>query len=696
MARRDRRGGGPGELQRDTRTSFEPSPFAEMDSALEDEPVSVLRALRRARVERAESEERFRCIADNIEEVFYQVGSGHNVLYVSPAYETVYGRPIADVYRESQRWLDAVHPQDAQVVEEARRNIRPGEPLDVEYRILWPDGAVRWVRDRAYVAAGKGAGTVGVVRDITDERKLQEELAHAHKMEAVGVLASSVAHDFGNLLHGIMGGTSMALSPDTPPERARVYQQHVLEACRRGSALVAQLMSFGHKRSLNPTPMSLDAFLDDSSELIDRLLGEHIEIEVEPGAPHAVLLADPVQIEQILLNLAANARAAMPTGGTLAISTHDVELPEGRGRPAGNYVRLIVRDSGVGMDNATMARIFDPFFTTKEIGNGTGLGLSTALDTVRGLGGFLEVHSEVGRGTAFVIDFPRLEGGTVRPERRSRPRIRFRGMALLIEDDGLVRITVRHYLEELGFVTIAVDNADDALEHAELHRDEINLVVCDVTLPGENGPSLIARMRERHGNGVPVLFITAHSPWDLVDQGIVDARAPLLGKPFERDALGAKLREILPPALRRRPSYAAIPIPEAAEPITGRHRSARLHVMIVEDNLGARLALGDHLTDLGYAVSAFGRPIDALDVAPTAPPIDVLLVDLGLPGMSGDELARRLRAMQPSLRVVYMSASRNLPAGLDGPCLKKPFDLDRVATAVRAALDAAAAAAASA
>jgi len=659
----------------------------ESSSAYEEERVSVNRGRRRADDELVEDGQRFRNIAGNIEDVvFYEVGPDDRVLYVSPAYEGVYGRSVRSVYDDEPLWLDAVHPEDVSDLRVARAQIRSGEPLDEQYRIVRPDGSVRWVRDRAYPVSERVAGAVGVVQDISEERLLEDELLHAHKMEAVGVLASGVAHDFGNVLHGIMGGTTIALSPSTPPERARAYLQRVLEACRRGSALVTQLMSFSRKQRPNPAPMSLDRLLDESAVLLDRLLGEHIELEVEPNAPMAALLADPGQIEQVLLNLAANARAAMSMGGTLAISTEVVDLPAQPDQPAGEYVRLVVRDDGTGMDETTKERIFDPFYTTKDVGAGTGLGLSTALETVRSLGGHIRVHSELGCGTAFVVDFPRLEGGALVAAPRSRPKIRFRARALLVEDDGLVRIGVRHYLEELGFDTIAAENSADAIAHADMHRDQIDLVVCDVTLPGDNGPRLIQQLRARHTNGFHVLYISAHAPRELLDQEMIARDEPILTKPFERDALEAKLGQMLPPSLRRRASTPSVRIPTIAKVEGQRREEARQHVLIVEDNRGARLALTDHLTDEGYDVEAFGRPSKALAAARGGKRFDVLLVDLNLPEMTGAELVRRLRMDGRRPGVVFMSACRELPAGLRGIHLMKPFDLGQVTAALTTAL----------
>ncbi len=380
----------------------------------------------------------------------------------------------------------------------------------------------------------------------------ETERQHTQKMETVGVLASSVAHDFGNLLHGIMGATAIALSPDTPPDRARAYLQRVLESCRRGSSLVAQIMTYSRKQPEKPSPVFVDHLIDEWTALLERLLGEHIELVVETHAPDAALLADPMQLQRVLLNLAANARAAMPAGGTLTLSTRKVERDADDGTKR-CHVRLVVADTGSGMDAETKARIFDPFFTTKNMG--TGLGLATALDTVHALGGRIEVYSAPGRGTAFVIELPLVDcPKKMMVPQRSRPQIKFRGRALLVEDDSLVRITVRHYLEELGFETIEAESGSDALALAQIYGNEFTLVVTDVTLPGESGPQLVKQLRVRYPNNFSVLFMTAHSPHELVAQGLVVDKDRFLMKPFERSDLEEALAELLPRRLRRRPS----------------------------------------------------------------------------------------------------------------------------------------------
>jgi PAS domain S-box-containing protein len=659
----------------------------------------------RAEAERRvrESEARFRQIAESIRDVFYVLEPDGAVSYVSPAFEEVWGRPAAALYEDASVWLEGVHPEDRDRVAEAWRRQLEGAPIDEAYRVVRPDGSVRRVRDRGYPATdaeGGGVRLIGVVRDVTAERELERELRQAQKMEAVGTLASGIAHDFGNLLQAVIGSVQMAMREGTPPERARRYLQGAEAAARRGARLTHQITSFGSKREARPKPVVVDAVVEGALELLRRLVGESIEVTAERGAPQGLVMADPTQLEHILMNLAANARDAMPSGGTIAIRTEEVSLDAAAaerlrlGGP-GRFVRLEVRDTGVGMDERTQERMFEPFFTTKKGTKGTGLGLSTVFANTRKLGGHVGVRSAPGEGTTFVFHFPRHEEG--RPVEAAPPTAArsFEGFrALLVEDEPLVRMTIRVYLEELGIGVSEHERPAEALERVAAEPElPLDLVVTDVVMPGVNGPELVERLR-RERPELRVLYVSAHSARELVARGTVEAGARVLSKPFDREDLADQLARLLPasPEPRAAPRAATAEAPPAAPPPRAPAEPVareRPSVLVVDDSEVARAAIAEHLSALGYEVFATDGPGRALEwAAARREPIDLLLTELRLPDMTGDELAGRLRESNPELRVIYMAVDGEVPAGPEGALLQKPIALFSLSEEIGRALHA--------
>jgi PAS domain S-box-containing protein len=508
--------------------------------------------LRSAEEKLRKSEERFRQIAETIDDVFYVLERDGHVSYVSRAFETIWGRPAAELYANKGLWLESVHPADRQRVRDARHRHAMGEAFDEQYRIRRPDGEARWVRDRAFAVRderGRGGRVIGVVHDATAERLLEEELRQAQKMEAVGALASGIAHDFNNLLHAILGLSTMASDEHVPPEKARALMGRVAGAAARGSELTRQLMGFVRKERIDLAPVELDGLVKGAASLMDRLLTKKIRLEVETRAKGCLVLCDRVQIEQMLLNLAANAKDAMPDGGTLTVETREgpaEQLGAGHaGQAPVRSVRLVVRDTGVGMDEATRQRIFEPFFTTKVLGRGTGLGLTMVLSTVKQLGGRIEVESTPGAGTVFTITLPCRIGPSEesRPAEPRKPKA-LRGEVLLVEDDPLVRFTVRHDLEELGLTVVEARSAREAVERFDAHRTSVDVLVTDVAMPEVTGPKLAETLRKERSE-LPVLYISANPPHDLDAEARDRPRVAVLQKPFGKEALADKIEALL-------------------------------------------------------------------------------------------------------------------------------------------------------
>ncbi len=509
-----------------------------------------LSALRRAEQKLSESEERFRQIAECIEDAFYVRERDGRYSYVSPGYERLRGEPAAELDAAAGSWVAAVHPDDRERLARAEaRLLQDGEPLDQQYRVLRSPDEVRFVRHRAYPVLGPAGGilrTVGVIHDETAERELEHELRHAQKMEAVGALASGVAHDFNNVLQAILGLASMAVSEAASRDDVRQHIEGIVRASKRGGTVAGRLMAFARRAAPATAPQDLDGMVRDAVALLRHLLTENIGVDVDLDARGSMILADPSHIEQILMNLATNARDAMPHGGTLHVETRILTAGELRGgrwiRRAERYVRLKVSDTGTGIDDATRRRIFEPFFTTKRTGKGTGLGLSSVFALTRQIGGHVEVDSEVGSGTSFSIELPATDVRRITPSPRGLDASLLSGKVLLVEDEPMVRITVRCYLEELGLSVIEAANGEEAQRLFTASLGSVRLLITDVVMPAMLGTTL-AELLQATTPALRVLFITAN-PQGILAERLAPGRA-LLRKPFAKEELAEKLRELL-------------------------------------------------------------------------------------------------------------------------------------------------------
>lgn len=476
-------------------------------------------------------------VAALVDDVYYHTDEAGRINDVSAAYDRVWCRPAAEA--RGQPWFHAVHPDDRRRVAEARQALLKGEAFDEQYRIVRSDGSVRWLCDRACLVREPTSHVIGVARDVTETRALEDELRQAQKAEALGTLAGSAVHDFGNLLQGIMGCLNMALHEQTPSERSREYMRQALAAVRGGSMLVRQLLKFGRKDQVRPRPIVIDQAIEGCASLLQRLLGDRIELSVERSARESTIVADPAQVEQILMNLAANARDAMPMGGRLSIRTEEVVAPADAPKGPATWVRLEVEDIGCGMDPETRQRVFEPYFTTKAAGKGTGLGLSGVRAVTRALGGRVHVESELGEGTRFVFHFPTAALAAA-PSQHAPTDIHFIGRALLVDDDWRVRISVRRYLEELGFEVLEAHDAVHALSRTE---GAISLLVADVLLDDVPGPTIKEMLRGRYPD-LKALYMSAHPSRYLMDQGLLHAGDLFLQKPFELPDLARRLKEL--------------------------------------------------------------------------------------------------------------------------------------------------------
>jgi PAS domain S-box-containing protein len=404
----------------------------------------------------------------------------------------------------------------------------------------------------------EGPFLIGVMSDVTERRRaeaeraaLEEQLRQAQKMEAIGRLAGGIAHDFNNLL-AVIGGRAellrQRLSADDPRRR---HVDVIGGAVRRGAGLARQLLAFGRRQVLRPRVLDLNEVVREAEPLLRRLVGEDIDFAVTLGAAPSRILADPVQLEQILLNLSANARDAMPHGGRLTIETRlarlDPALAGGHtGAAAGDCVALTVADTGVGMSEEVRTRAFEPFFTTKAPGQGTGLGLATVYGVVKQMGGHITLESAVGRGTAVTVYLPLAAEAHATPEAASGDRAPRGGneTVLLVEDEGDVRELAIEMLEGYGYRVLSAGSPAEALTLAERHGGPIHLLLTDVVMPGLSGPEL-ARRLESLRPGLRVLYMSGYSEHPTLQRDVLDPEAALLPKPFTSEELAGRVREVL-------------------------------------------------------------------------------------------------------------------------------------------------------
>jgi PAS domain S-box-containing protein len=630
----------------------------------------------------SESEQRLRQLTENISEVFWMRDLAQNqVLYVSPAYETLWGRTCRSLYDCPQSWLEAVHPEDRERVQQAALARHAEGIYDEEFRIVRPDGTMRWVRDRAFPvrdSAGLADQVVGVARDVTvhkeaeaeklhrsethfrlliehasdlitvlnlkglirfqspslervlgyvpakllgrsvlefvhpedlqqartsferalsepsatvslecrfrhqngrwrmlqstgralpgagsedlmvlnsrdvtEQKQLEAQLRQSQKMEAVGQLAGGVAHDFNNLLSVIIGHSEL-LEMSLP--RGQQLSESVTEigrAAERAAALTRQLLAISRQQVLEFKVLDLNAIVAAAEKMLRRLIGEDVQLTTSLQPDLGPVRADPGQIDQVLLNLAVNARDAMPKGGTLNFGTRNVEPDPiyGSAHPElhpGRYVLMAVTDTGCGMTPETQARIFEPFFTTKSVGQGTGLGLSVVHGIVEQCGGYVEVFSVPERGTTFKIYLPVSEEPASKTSERAHAKSpQGHGeTVLLVEDETPVRNVTLLLLESLGYRVLEAASAEEALCLVETGPKKFELLMTDVIMPGRSGLELADVLCSRDP-GLKVLFQSGYTGEAMLRHGIVKPEMALLKKPFALDALAKKVREVL-------------------------------------------------------------------------------------------------------------------------------------------------------
>lgn len=484
------------------------------------------------------------------------------VVYINPAFERltslgrteILGRVPPIFARDSRR---------DPALRDMRRTLRSGLPWSGDLRQREADGTVVYAQTAVSPVRGADGDLVGYVavsRDMTEVRALEDELRQSQKMEAIGRLAGGVAHDFNNLLVAIQGYAYSLLRSMSAGDSGRGDVEQIMLVAERAAALTNQLLAFSRRQVLQPQLLDLNEVVGGVVPMLRRLIGENVELITKLGADVRPVFADRGQLEQVIVNLATNARDAMPSGGRLSIATacvaHDPESLRARvGSGLGPHVRLVVRDTGVGIDAATLPKIFEPFFTTKAQGRGTGLGLATVYGIVEQSGGNVRVQSQPGRGSAFIIELPIAPFASTAVRRQAVRRQAAQATpgasatVLLAEDDADVRAVAAAALREAGYAVLVAANGPEALRIAQRHRGLIDILVSDVVMPFMSGPALAKKLAAQRGN-MKVLLISGYLDPDTVLSGgfhsdLTEFASDFLAKPFGPETLVARVRELV-------------------------------------------------------------------------------------------------------------------------------------------------------
>jgi two-component system cell cycle sensor histidine kinase/response regulator CckA len=611
----------------------------------------------------AEAEQRYRVLVEQLPLGMYvrALDMSQPNIYASPQVEPMLGYPAAEWESNADLLAAIVHPDDRERVLGGAERVRAtGEPLRDEYRYVRPDGRVVWVQDETYVVNdehGEPAFVQGFLLDISERKqaeaerdRLREDLHHAQKLEAVGRLAGGVAHDFNNMLTAIKGYSELLLGALDRDDPLRAHAGQIRRAAEQAASLPRQLLAFSRKQTLQPELIDLNEIVSNISDLLRRLITESISLETEATEP-ALACVDASQLEQVLINLALNARDAMPDGGTLTIATRGVEIGEDLAAEheaaVGRYAMISVSDTGLGIDPETRDKIFEPFFTTKATGQGSGLGLASVYGTVSQSGGFIRVESEPGEGARFEIYFPAQQTAGEPREGPARERRATGPAVLLAEDEEIVRDLAVSVLERAGFEVRAAANGRDAATLYEREADRIDVVVTDMVMPEMGGRALAERILERRPE-TPIIYMSGYT-----DEEPHAEAGTFLQKPFSAESLVQAVKDA------------------TASP-TG------ITCVVADDHPAVLDAISHFLQSHGVDVVArVGTGDQALRAIADHKPV-VALLDVTMQPLHGIEVARQARQLSPATRSIIYTGHRDpallaqaIEAGAHGFLLKE-------------------------
>jgi PAS domain S-box-containing protein len=546
--------------------------------------------------------------------------------------------------RSVDGWAGLVYPEDRREMLEylQREVVERQRPFDREYRIVRPsDGQIRWVHGRGALvhnATGELLTMTGTIQDITERKRLEEQLLQAQKMESVGRLAGGVAHDFNNLLTVINGYCDLMLEGMETSDPLKEQLDEVRGAGQRAADVTQQLLAFSRRQVMRPQVLDLNGFLLETERLLQRLIGEDVRLVTVLDGALGKVKADPGQINQVILNLAVNARDAMPGGGRLTIETANVDIDaEGAaaqvGSRAGRYVRLSVSDTGAGMDAETRRHLFEPFFTTKPAGQGTGLGLSSVYGIVQQSDGWISVYSEPGQGTQFHVYLPRLEDhGEAAAAPRENPAPAFGTETILVtEDQDNVRKLVSRMLRGFGYHLLEAANGEEALAVAAAHAGPIHLLITDVVMPAMSGRELGAELKRRRPE-IRVLYMSGYTGNAIARRGLLEEGVAFIQKPFTAESLAGKVRD----TLGRAPAAGTI--------------------LVVDDEAAIRGLFHKILARAGYRVMEAADGAQAL-AAVKKGGVDLVITDLVMPEKEGIETIVAIRKNHPQVKIAAVSGA---------------------------------------
>ncbi len=504
----------------------------------------------RAEAALRKSEKRFRALIEHSSDGIMMISEKGEILYISPSTYRIMAYLEDEL--KGKNAFSFVHPDDLEYVKGVLKELQPGESVTVRFRIRHKDGLWRLLESTCNNLLAEPSIQAIVInyRDITERKNLEEQLLQAQKMEATGRLAGGIAHDFNNLLTAIVGYSQLALSSLNEGDPLYERIREIKKAGQRATLLTNQLLAFSRKQSLQPVVIELNALIEDIKKMLQRIIGEDTELVTILEPDLGRIKADPGQIHQVIVNLAVNARDAMPRGGLLTIETANMEVDEYFARhhigiKPGPYVLLTVSDTGCGMDKETLSQIFEPFFTTKESGKGTGLGLATVYGITKQSGGGIWVYSEIGKGTTFKIYLPRVSDPVeARPD--EVPRSEAPGGSetiLLVEDEEIVRKLAHGVLTSKGYIVLDAANAGEALLYCERYNGTIDLMLTDVVMPQMSGPELAQRAIPLRPQ-MKLIYMSGYGD-AVLRYGIMKEDTVYLQKPFTPDELARKVRNTL-------------------------------------------------------------------------------------------------------------------------------------------------------
>lgn len=663
-------------------------------------------ARRVARQEREQALALLRSFTEAVPGVVYAKDREGRLLVANRGTAALVGKPMSELLGKTDGEFLDDQDEAARVMANDRQIMESGETEQLEEQVSFPDGSrAIWLSTKAPLKNDQGEviGLIGSSVDITERKRVeealselnatlearvahaigeretaQEALRQAQKMEAVGQLTGGIAHDFNNLLTVVTGNIDMAVraldAAGVSDTRSKRALESALKGAERAAALTHRLLAFSRRQPLAPKPLDVDKLVAGMSDMLNRTLGEMVSVEIVTSPGLWRVEADPNQLENAILNLAVNARDAMPGGGTLSIETANARLDEEYSAAhaevaPGQYVIIAVTDTGQGMSKDTLARVFEPFFTTKEVGKGTGLGLSQVYGFTKQSGGHIKVYSEAGHGTTVKIYLPRLVSNTIADAEagvltRGLEMSYARETILVVEDDDDVRAYTVECLRELGYRVLEAHDGVSALRLMERQEEPIDLLFTDVVMPNMSGRELADELR-KHQPGLRVLYTSGYTRNAIVHGGRLDEGVEMIAKPFTFQALASKVRDVLESGRTQR-------------------------VLIVEDEPTVRAFVAEAVSGFGYAADEAATAAEALMKLRAAQGrYDAVMLDAELPDKKGDTLVAEMRALYANMPILIASgehAANLADQFADDRCigvLPKPYTGAKLAQALR-------------